>query len=69
VSEADCLLASGADLVSLGRPFPADPDLVERLRFGAPLNAVGDTYLMYAGGETGYTDYPVSGVVDGCVRS
>ncbi|MEV7571428.1 alkene reductase [Streptomyces tanashiensis] len=52
------LLAAGADLISFGRGFLANPDLVERLRLGAPLNAVRDEYLMYTGGETGYTDYP-----------
>ncbi|NYI05324.1 alkene reductase [Allostreptomyces psammosilenae] len=56
--EAERLLAAGADLISLGRPFLANPDLVERLRTGAPLNPVRDQYLMYVGGETGYTDYP-----------
>jgi N-ethylmaleimide reductase len=56
---AERLLAAGADLISLGRPFLANPDLVERLRIGAPLNPVRDRYLMYVGGETGYTDYPV----------
>lgn len=30
------MLAAGADLVALGRPFLANPDLVERLRRGAP---------------------------------
>ncbi|MEV5968545.1 alkene reductase [Streptomyces sp. NPDC051921] len=52
------LLAAGADLISLGRGFLANPDLVERLRTGAPLNAVRDQYLMYTGGEEGYNDYP-----------
>jgi N-ethylmaleimide reductase len=56
-SEGERLLAAGADLVALGRPFLANPDLVERLRVGAPLNQVRDRYLMYVGGETGYTDY------------
>ncbi|MGW3010154.1 alkene reductase [Streptomyces sp. NPDC001219] len=55
------LLASGADLISLGRAFLANPDLVERLRIGAPLNPVRDRHMMYVGGETGYTDYPVLG--------
>ncbi|MEV4255011.1 alkene reductase [Spirillospora sp. NPDC049652] len=50
---------AGADLVALGRPFLANPDLVERLRVGAPLNPVQGRYLMYTGGATGYTDYPV----------
>ncbi|MGW8887994.1 alkene reductase [Streptomyces sp. NPDC055749] len=53
------LLDAGADLISLGRSFLANPDLVERLRLGAPLNPVRDQGLMYTGGETGYTDYPV----------
>ncbi|WP_030194749.1 alkene reductase [Streptomyces sp. NRRL S-87] len=57
--EAERLLAAGADLISLGRSFLANPDLVERLRSGAPLNPVRDEGLMYTGGATGYTDYPV----------
>ncbi|MFF4473305.1 alkene reductase [Streptomyces sp. NPDC001599] len=52
------LLAAGADLIALGRPFLANPDLVARLRLGAPLNPVRGRYLMYVGGATGYTDYP-----------
>jgi len=56
--QAERLLDAGADLIALGRPFLANPDLVERLRVGAPVNPVRDAYLMYVGGETGYTDYP-----------
>jgi N-ethylmaleimide reductase len=52
------MLAAGADLVALGRPFLANPDLVARLRLGAPLNPVRDRYLMYVGGAAGYNDYP-----------
>ncbi|MEU0049209.1 alkene reductase [Streptomyces sp. NPDC006309] len=52
------MLAAGADLVALGRPFLANPDLVERLRAGAPLNPVRDRYFMYVGGAEGYNDYP-----------
>lgn len=45
------------DLVAFGRPFIANPDLVERLRTGAPLNEPdGDTF--YGGGAKGYVDYP-----------
>lgn len=55
---AERLLRDGADLVALGRPFLANPDLVERFRTGAPVNPVRDKYLMYVGGATGYTDYP-----------
>ncbi|MEV6431401.1 alkene reductase [Nocardia sp. NPDC051463] len=57
-SAAERLLAAGADLISLGRPFLANPDLVERLRTGAALNPVRDAHLMYVGGAEGYTDYP-----------
>ncbi|MEV5509094.1 alkene reductase [Streptomyces orinoci] len=52
------LLDAGAELIALGRAFLANPDLLERLRTGAPLNPVRDEYAMYTGGETGYTDYP-----------
>ncbi|MFJ6621340.1 alkene reductase [Kitasatospora sp. NPDC091335] len=55
---AERLLAAGADLIALGRPFLANPDLVHRLRTGAPVNQVRDRGLMYTGGAEGYTDYP-----------
>ena len=46
-----------ADLICFGRPFIANPDLVERLRTGAKLaEAPKDTW--YGGGAHGYTDYP-----------
>ncbi|MGW5386567.1 alkene reductase [Nocardia sp. NPDC003963] len=57
-AEAGRLLAAGADHIALGRAFLANPDLVERLRTGAPLNAIRDAHLMYVGGAEGYTDYP-----------
>jgi N-ethylmaleimide reductase len=51
-------VASGAaDLVSFGRAFIANPDLVRRLRENAPLNAL-DASTLYGGGAAGYTDYP-----------
>ncbi|MFC8141403.1 alkene reductase [Streptomyces paradoxus] len=55
---SQALLAAGADLIALGRPFLANPDLVTRLRLGAPLNELRDRYFMYVGGAAGYTDYP-----------
>ncbi|GAB3429570.1 alkene reductase [Flindersiella endophytica] len=58
VPEAGRLLAAGADLIALGRAFIANPDLVERIQLGAPLNQLRGTEFMYVGGETGYTDYP-----------
>jgi N-ethylmaleimide reductase len=55
---AETALAAGkADLIAFGRPFIANPDLVERLRRDAPLNEL-DQATLYGGGEKGYTDYP-----------
>jgi N-ethylmaleimide reductase len=54
------LAANEADLIAFGKPFIANPDLVERLRRGAPLN-VPDKATFYGGGAKGYTDYPVLG--------
>jgi N-ethylmaleimide reductase len=49
-----------ADAVAYGRSFIANPDLPERLRFGAPLNEP-DSSSFYGGTERGYTDYPFRG--------
>lgn len=46
-----------ADLIAFGRPFIANPDLVYRLKVGAPLNAM-NTKTLYGGGAEGYIDYP-----------
>ncbi|MFD3875667.1 alkene reductase [Streptomyces sp. NPDC058623] len=43
--------------IAFGSAFIANPDLVERLRTGAPL-AQDDTTKWYGGDHTGYTDYP-----------
>jgi N-ethylmaleimide reductase len=52
------LLASGrTDLVAVGRAFIANPDLVQRLQLGAPLNAA-DEASFYGGTDAGYLDYP-----------
>jgi N-ethylmaleimide reductase len=45
-----------ADLIAFGRKFLANPDLPERFRLEAPLNA-GDPSTYYAGGQKGYIDY------------
>ena len=50
-------LEEGADLVAFGRPYIANPDLVRRLRDGAPLNTP-DRATFYGGDAAGYTDYP-----------
>jgi len=54
------LAADEADLIAFGKPFIANPDLVERLKQGAPLN-VPDKATFYGGGAKGYTDYPALG--------
>ncbi|WP_326576069.1 alkene reductase [Streptomyces sp. NBC_00481] len=46
-----------ADIVTVGTMALANPDLVERVRTGAPLNTP-DPATFYGGGEAGYTDYP-----------
>jgi N-ethylmaleimide reductase len=55
---AEALLVAGrAEAASFGRPFIANPDLVARMKSGAPL-AKPDYSLLYTGEERGYTDYP-----------
>jgi N-ethylmaleimide reductase len=51
------LEAGLADVIALGVLPLANPDLVERLKTGAPLNAP-DPSTFYGGDEHGYTDYP-----------
>jgi N-ethylmaleimide reductase len=46
-----------ADLVAFGRPYIANPDLVKRLKTGAPLAEI-DWTTVYASGPKGYSDYP-----------
>ena len=55
---AEAWLRQGkADLIAFGRKFLANPDLPERFRRRAPLNA-DDRSTYYGGGAKGYTDYP-----------
>jgi len=51
-------LERGADLVSLGQSFLANPDLPLRLRLGAELNQA-DFGSAFGGDHRGYTDYPM----------
>ncbi len=48
-----------ADLVSFGRPFINNPDLVTRFHKNLPLNITLDASTLYASDAKGYTDYPV----------
>jgi N-ethylmaleimide reductase len=55
---AQALLDAGLiQLAVFGRPFIANPDLVERMRRGAPL-AEARADLFYTPGPEGYSDYP-----------
>jgi N-ethylmaleimide reductase len=49
----------GIDAVSIGRPFIANPDLVQRYARGADLNPMGDPAVVYGGSEAGYIDFPL----------
>ena len=50
--------ADEADLIAVGKPFLANPDLVERLRNNWPLNEP-DRATFYTAGTQGYIDYPI----------
>jgi 2,4-dienoyl-CoA reductase-like NADH-dependent reductase (Old Yellow Enzyme family) len=56
---AEAALEAGElDLIAFGRPFIANPDLVERMKNGWPL-ATPDRETFYGNsGEKGYVDYP-----------
>ncbi len=51
------LESRACDLVAVGRPFLANPDLVARWKAGAALNEI-DFATFYTPGPKGYTDYP-----------
>ena len=56
--KTEALIADGlGDGASFGRPYIANPDLVERFRQNAELNEP-DPSTFYGGDEKGYTDYP-----------
>lgn len=56
--EANAAIAAGAiDAVAFGTSFLANPDLPERFRRGASLNAP-DPATFYSPGPAGYIDYP-----------
>jgi N-ethylmaleimide reductase len=56
-AESD-LAAGKCDLIAVGRPILANPDLIARWKSGAALNAP-DMNTFYTPGPKGYTDYPV----------
>jgi N-ethylmaleimide reductase len=56
-SAARAVTERTSDAVAFGRAFIANPDLVERIRSGAPLNPY-DRSTFYGGDARGYLDYP-----------
>ena len=58
LSANEAVAEGRADLIAFGKPFIANPDLVIRLFFDAPLVPLHRESL-YGGGEQGYTDYPI----------
>ena len=55
----DAVRRGAADLVSFGRPYISNPDLVERFANGWPLNPIADPRVWYSVelGAEGYTDF------------
>ncbi len=47
-----------ADLISFGRPYISNPDLVERFAHGWPLNPPADMETWFSFEARGYTDFP-----------
>jgi N-ethylmaleimide reductase len=56
-AESD-LVAGKCDLIAVGRPFLANPDLVARWSSSAAENTI-DMATFYTPGPKGYTDYPM----------
>lgn len=57
-ASAQAAISNGdADLIAIGVPFLANPDLVYRYQHELPLNEP-DMGTFYGGDEHGYTDYP-----------
>ena len=59
---AEAQIAGGrADLISFGRPYISNPDLVERFARGWPLNPEAELKAWYSFDAAGYTDFPCYG--------
>lgn len=56
---AEAAIQNGhADLISFGRPYLSNPDLVERFVNGWPLNPQAEMNFWYSFDAVGYTDFP-----------
>ncbi|MEM9770536.1 MAG: alkene reductase [Cyanobacteria bacterium P01_D01_bin.73] len=59
---AEAAIAAGnADLIAFGRPYIANPDLIDRFTNGHPLADYSDPTHWYSSGSEGYADYPTHG--------
>lgn len=56
-SATEAVASGRADIVTFGKLFIANPDLVRRFKEDAPLNEPNKA-TFYGGGAEGYTDYP-----------
>jgi len=57
-SAAEAVKSNTCDAIAFGRWFISNPDLVERLRIGAPLNVYDATSFYSRDPVKGYIDYP-----------
>ena len=55
----EAIVEGHADLISFGRPFISNPDLVERFEHGWPLAEAAPMSDWSSPGAKGYTDFPV----------
>jgi N-ethylmaleimide reductase len=60
-AESDLAIGK-CDLIAVGRPFLANPDLVARWKTDAAVNAP-DMATFYTPGSKGYTDYPALNII------
>ncbi|NPD66803.1 alkene reductase (plasmid) [Lichenicola cladoniae] len=61
----DAIASGRADLVSFGRAFISNPDLVRRLREDLPLSPLMEPATLYGGSPHGYIDYPAAELAHG----
>jgi 2,4-dienoyl-CoA reductase-like NADH-dependent reductase (Old Yellow Enzyme family) len=54
----ETIVSGDADMIAFGRPYIANPDLVERFRNGWPLAPEADMSTWYTPLESGYIDWP-----------
>jgi N-ethylmaleimide reductase len=60
-ASAQAALDTGlVDLIAMGRPYIANPDLAERLKHGWPLAEADRSTYYTRRGEVGYTDFPTA---------